>query len=136
MINARELRIGNYVQSKSLSIPKLNISHDGVMLVTGHGISFIESDINNNMEVEPIPLTEEWLLKFDFERESDGGSEYWSIQIGNNLHLTVSLADNTAGIDLNWRSQGSQIWMMIKHIHTLQNVYYSLTGEELEVNNE
>ena len=133
MIDARELRIGNYIQSKPLSIPRLQISHNGVMTVTGYGISVIESDTNGTMGFETIPLTEEWLLKFGFEKEIDCGSEYWTIQIGNNLHLTISLEDNTAGIDLNWKSQGSLIWMMVKHIHTLQNVYYSLTGEELEV---
>ena len=120
-MDVRELRLGNYVDN-NVEIFKLE-AKDLIFLLA----------FDNEHYANPIPLTEEWLLKFGFEKEIDCGSEYWTIQIGNNLHLTISLEDNTAGIDLNWKSQGSLIWMMVKHIHTLQNVYYSLTGEELEV---
>lgn len=129
-IQARDLRIGNLVDlygSIAIVIPDdFNETHINKWIKIVNG----QWEFSN---WKPIPLTEEWLIKFGFEKKEDGGSEYFAIQIGNNLNLTVSLEDHTAGIDLEWRSQGSQIWMMIDSVHKLQNAFYALTGEELEV---
>ena len=61
MIKANELRSGNLVQGKSLSIPRLQIFNDGVTRITAYGIHVIESEQYTNYK--PIPLTEEWLIK-------------------------------------------------------------------------
>lgn len=116
-LKATDLRIGNTVKYANGNITAIQQGWE----------------LDEGMELYGIPLTEEWLEKFGFERKEGGDSEYWTIQIGNNLNLTISLADNTAGIDLEWRSQGSQIWMMIDSVHKVQNVFYYLSGEELEV---
>lgn len=120
-MDVTELRIGNFVHN---NVESFQIQAKDLIFLLA---------FDNEHYASPIPLTEEWLLKFDFERKEEEGSEYWTIQIGNNLNLTISLSDYTAGIDLEWRSQGSQIWMMVDAVNKLQNVFYYLSGEELKI---
>lgn len=67
---------------------------------------------------EPIPLTEEWLLKLGFNKE-----ECFYILKG------VCLEDEYDG---RYRLDG-QSDCFIKHVHQLQNLYFALTSVELEV---
>lgn len=77
--------------------------------------------------IHPIPLTEEWLLKFGFvvTETNEGiecfyfGKRYSVFQPANtNVWLLV---DGEKGL------------CEIKHVHQLQNLYFSLTGCELEI---
>lgn len=38
MIKANDLRVGNFLQGDKLSIPRLNLYHNGVTKMTGYGI--------------------------------------------------------------------------------------------------
>ena len=75
---------------------------------------------------QPIPLTEEWLLKFGFDRHH---KDYF-----NNVILLKEIGE----WDLKLYPQGevsSAIPMniKIKSVHQLQNLYFALTGEELTI---
>jgi hypothetical protein len=96
----------------------------------------------------PIPLTEEWLLKFGFENwglgslfnnkyESYNRYVLFNVLDGTSnfeIHYIKSTYGNTEDYEfviscdederLNWGSD-------IKHVHQLQNLYFALTGEEL-----
>lgn len=86
-----------------------------------------ESNIETFSDFEPIPLTEEWLLKFGFEinRQTKEENNIWRCyseegffeveQIGSSFFLD----DNDC--------YGTKI----NHVHQLQNLYFALTGEEL-----
>jgi len=68
--------------------------------------------------IEPIPITEEWLLKFGFSK------------IGENFDLKgFCIWWSTIVKEYHFRINGSGIHL--KHIHQLQNLYHALTGEEL-----
>ena len=116
MIKANELRIGNWVTG-------------GVDLPTPME-TFQVTDINPHFDltdlIEPIPLTEEWLLKFGFEKQKVrmGGKEYegW---VNFSFHLDTNHAENT----LFYHWMGGNI--EIKSLHQLQNLYFALTGKEL-----
>jgi hypothetical protein len=69
-MKANELRIGNWIQGEPISIPKLDMYGDGTMTITGQGIAFMEQGLYEG-HYKPIPLTEEWLLKFGFEKNND-----------------------------------------------------------------
>lgn len=138
-MKASELRIGNWVQG-----PK-GAMYDGVQIqVTPKTILAIHSD---GIELQPIPLTEEWLLKFGFkawdnkktiytlERDIDEYNNtcfrFWFKQdelifdyIQNETHPTESVFDDKNIIRLK-----------IQHVHQLQNLYFALTNEELHENN-
>lgn len=67
---------------------------------------------------KPIPLTEEWLLKFGFEEK------YGYIKNGVHLNTDYSLfIEDEIGFN-EWTAD-------CEYVHQLQNLYFALTGEEL-----
>ena len=72
----------------------------------------------DNSEYKPIPLTEEWLLKFGFDSMFSGAGYHKNgVEIGNNHNGFYILATS----------------YQIEFIHQLQNLYFALTGEELTI---
>ena len=118
-MKASELRIGN------------SIIQDGdFVFVTGWRLEFIGK---NKLEYKPIPLTEEWLLNFGFTRHH---ADY-----SNNIIYIKNVPDNTEfewGVYPNELGSGIQIQnrKLLKHVHHLQNLYFALTGEELEIKDD
>jgi len=77
--------------------------------------------------IEPIPLTEEWLIKFGFERES--GESYWVIS-----ELEIQSVPKIGGGEM-LMMPNARYAKEIKYLHQLQNLYFALTGEELKTSN-
>ena len=78
---------------------------------------------NFNKVHKPIPLTDDWLLKFGFKKEDKTPSkehgQYFSIWI---LDYKYSFAYAPFREDCG-----------IKYVHQLENLYFALTGTELEL---
>lgn len=72
-------------------------------------------------EINSIELTEEWLLKFGFNKKSNG----YIILTEMKEALLVSFGNHNVSIN------GIAFNHSIKHVHQLQNLYFALTGEEL-----
>ena len=73
--------------------------------------------------VIPIELSEDWLLKFGFQK---GAYDiFWLTE--NDLDL--DLAETPEG----WRVSSLNINPPIDYVHQLQNLYFSLTGTELTI---
>ncbi len=105
-----ELRIGNYV--------KIHESDKTNSIVTIYKIE--EDAINGWIFYEPIPLTEEWLLKFRFKR------------VGDSFYLNgFCVFIDSGNFFYGLRDEGLMD-MYIKHVHQLQNLYFALAGEELK----
>lgn len=109
MINANELRIGNVL---------IDPFYGTKIIVTVDVMKSILSGI----EYKPVPLTEEILLKCGFRK----------------THATFVYAEDMAiGLDLDWvgifceRMQEDIELDCPKSIHQLQNLYFALTGQEL-----
>jgi len=118
-MEAQELRIGNLVMDNA----KVKIVTSGMI----SNWDIIKRDYGG---YKPIPLTEEWLVRFGFILEDlsymknikarmklvffDGIISQFSIMQDNK---EISFASN-----------------QIKEIHQLQNLYFALTGEELTLN--
>ena len=122
MIEARELRIGNYVKH----------FENGIVLTVGRTVAFktptntIRVDVD---DLEPIPLTEEWLLNFGFVYTDDLDNlnrNYKLQEFEIQLHLDVNdfMCCNTI-----------PNYVQIKYVHQLQNLYFALNNEELTLNN-
>ena len=124
-MKANELRIGNFVYDYFNEFAKV----DFVMICN------VEK-----MKLKPIPLTEEWLLKFGFEKiiydsdETGYGTEY---HLRVNDELFISYED-----DFSCELYDSKIrmpngigiipsWEQTKYVHGLQNIVFAITGEEL-----
>lgn len=75
-------------------------------------------------QYEPIPLTEEWLIKFGFEM----GKNPKIIQL-----FPMQLLETPNGFEyfLGYGFGGK--FIVIKYLHQLQNLYFALTNEELKL---
>jgi hypothetical protein len=116
-ISAVEIRVGNYYD------------HNGdVRQVTP---STIEEVWNAKRQwCKPIPLTEEWLLRFGFDNWF--GKEYI---LSNGHFYCVFKFYKNGRIDTYFCGQNERFknkdTRFIKYVHQLQNLYFALTGEEL-----
>lgn len=124
-MDARELRIGNYVD---FEYGEENRTFG--FLTTIEGADDLLGIENGNLKAQPIPLTEEWLLKLGFEK-------YGKTKLYKNTkgRVSVTLTSNQFG-----KFSGSSDFLLndfyyipIKHVHQLQNLYFALTGEELTI---
>lgn len=109
-MKVEELRIGN-----------LYDNNGNYFVVTPSTIeSVFESE---RVWCKPIPLTEEWLIKFGFEM----GKNPKIIQL-----FPMQLLETPNGFEyfLGYGFGGK--FIVIKYLHQLQNLYFALTGEELK----
>ena len=113
-MNAAELRIGNLVQDR-------HSEECGMIDIVVLGII----DAMENHSYQPIPLTEEWLKRFGFEKYNlNNFTLSWG---GVLFYYRIS--------DRSFR-KGYQVmekicFTEVKYVHQLQNLYHALTGEEL-----
>ncbi len=126
-MNVTELRIGNLVESSYM------MKEFEETIVSSNHLSFLEDGVHHFVRLKPIPLTEEWLEKFGFDNILN--TKNYQITIGKGL--TFSIAWNgTFCITSIYVVSGPETFIMpanIKYVHQLQNLYHSLTGEELKV---
>ena len=126
-MKADELRIGNYLkglQGDILEIEQIKKDCDNYI---GYAVYFSNKDSSSlihDLELQPIPLTEEWLLKFGFEFFKHHYLGY-DIFKKDNLLIAMMIV-NVIFID-----DYDTALAEIKHVHQLQNLYFALTGEEL-----
>jgi hypothetical protein len=122
-MKAQELRIGNifhWESTQNIDIVKDIVTYNKRV-----------TKINNVsiFDCKPILLTRDWILKFDFELRDgkyykgkylieDGISQYFNN--GYSFRITI---DN----------QNSTHASSVKYVHQLQNLYFALTGQELEL---
>ncbi len=120
-MKASELRVGNLIES-------------GMITRMDIGDTLYSMEVTKNGKRRNISnpagelLTEDWLLRFGFEK--DLVCEDWSIKkVFPNL-TNPEVGDNTFFIFLN---EGYSTYGKYKfqYVHQLQNLYFALTGEEL-----
>ena len=113
-MKANELRVGNYVYAE-VNLPCLQIHR-----LMPADIVDVSKGI---VEIYPIELTEEILLKCGFEQTSISyfKKDEFTIENWDDNEFIFRWNDFTISVDL-------------KHLHTLQNLYHALTNEELEIN--
>lgn len=139
MINLNELRYGNLVQDAAGNIIRVTSIHaDGINLSEQE----IETEDGDIMVLQPdyrleeiyqIPLTPEILVKCGFEegpkRSLKNGAPFWVkhfTPFGQFIQCSLFVDYNaTARIDC-WVKLGV-------YLHQLQNLYFALNGEELEI---
>lgn len=122
MIQANELRIGNWVYYEK---DKCNVK-----------ISIGDFLYKENEYFAPIPLTEEWLLRFGFDRELSLCD--FSILLDENLDtkLMIDLHDAVATTSIYDCDEITITYIQdTLSVHQLQNLYFALTGEELTMKN-
>jgi hypothetical protein len=125
-MEAKELRIGNWVSHT----PSKNETTEANFIVSEIN-KFSANTINGLYaeNCEPIPLTEEWLLKFGFEKVSWNND--FKINLSNSWSLIYDFDVNKLCIDSGLNAN----YLQTNYVNQLQNLYFALTGEELTLNN-
>ena len=118
-----EIRVGNCLidpraYDKELN-KKFGVDDSPYFKVTARDIQFAE-------EYKPIPLTEEILLKCRFKKKN--GYKF----VLHNSHFSLVMIDSIKREDYAFSHYN--LWVNLEHVHQLQNLYFALTGQELEVN--
>ena len=121
---ATELRIGNYIN---------NVKGKPFEILHGEDIDRVDK---NSIAYTAIPLTEEWLVKFGFDKNKYNEEGYYKahkidVYKFKKGYFFIYLIDNKFGIGLHDVWDGIDI--TINHVHQLQNLYYALTQKELTI---
>lgn len=119
-MEARELRIGNIV-----TLNKRLFTIDSIGQMCG-GIDAKGRGLATSIKYfDPIPLTEEWLVRMGFEED------------GNLFHNKIALYKNgNGGFNYNINFYEHDNLEPVEYVHQLQNIYFALTGEELTIKPE
>lgn len=160
----KDLRIGNlihlskyirgmktpYGEFRVLTLSLFDFECLPVHVIPAQAESFIKEEYS---QIEPIPLTEDWLLKFGFEKivnETYINGNQFTLQVtgerksSGNIDIDETWFDGIG--DLSWLKsggvktvcvnvlcRGNYVCNAAKHVHQLQNLFFALTGEELEI---
>lgn len=109
-MKANELRVGNYTDKGMVK----SFYEHGIHV--GMGKCYLFRDLN------PIQITEEILLKCGFERSSLENDVFFI----EPFECIVKEDGYSAYFRLCWIAD-------IRYLHQLQNLYFAITGKELEV---
>jgi hypothetical protein len=114
-MNANELRIGNKVLNQYGDIETIT--------ELSKIIANFETGCSTYGIIEPIPLTEDWLIKFGFKK--------------NKTHF-YEKGRFVYRHDFGWKILENWVkdWVgvaEIKYVHQLQNLYFALMGKELTI---
>lgn len=131
MIKPNELRPGVYVSHTGKVLQVESYCNGKVNVYAGYygGVPHIKGiDCG---DIEPIPLTPEWLERCGFKK----GSSYIGIGYHWDGPNDISIVEQNIDKDDTYRLYGSE-WTIgkdFKFLHQLQNLYHALTGEELTI---
>lgn len=150
MIDVKTLRIGSIVNRKYYNPHPTNpgYAYDAATVIAiGQANVTLELKGRTRVkykydDIQPIPLTEEWLVKFGFDKHT---KDYTGFPTFYNKKGTIALKDEGVnGIYLyrvqkvfekgKWRGAENHFYVCeIEHVHHLQNLILDLTGEELKL---
>jgi|SRR6185312_7610041 len=123
MIKANELRIGNHIQGGIINSISYKI---GVKGNSSGKVFYIHEST-----LQPIPLTPEILEKCPQFKKWNNANTYEIGTPAGNIQVTGNEVW-IGGIDSC--TSGMGYVFQIDYLHKLQNLYFALTGKELEVN--
>lgn len=141
MIQAQELRIGNYVTHRHFPYDNFtirSISKDRIHMINivdkdGYGVDYNLSDLH------PIPLSPDILIKAGFKRQIDNKNLFFLNEFRYNLNersVTLLRSCDKAGESQHHSCGFPFITDNVKcpFLHQLQNLIFALTGLELTIN--
>lgn len=114
MIEAQELRIGNWVKNIYGNEVQITVIDDTVTWP------------------KPIPLTPEWLERAGFEHILNNLEDFYAIDYEEG-EFYFGLSEYMDSYHIHGYHA---TYMPIRYVHQLQNLYFALTGQELKLNDK
>jgi len=105
---ANEIRIGNLVQDE-----------EGVFPITKTFFTLLDINLK---DTNPIPLTEEWLLKFGYENNDEFYKNIFRKE-GSAFSVFINNGKISLGIGI--------ITIEVEYLHKFQNLLFELENKEL-----
>lgn len=129
MIQANELMIGSWVRHKPVwSYRQEGQEYKEFDFQWTETDWYAEGDCRISFDdIEPIPITEEWLLKLGFEKDG------YNVDKTFYFEKDVIRINNYEGYFLDNPNEIVGKRLFIKYVHQLQNLYFALTQNELEL---
>jgi len=128
-MEAKDFRIGNFISDTNASdtffamVKKLDYSR------CYYGLFH-----SAYSDLKPIPLTEEWVVRLGFNKWQDRYClEAWSPGHPSQ-RFDIDWKDGNVMMKSRYQGEDDNLLMRhIKNVHQLQNLYFALTGKELEL---
>lgn len=121
-----EIRIGNLI-----SYNDCNLVADTISTRTGDNAILIDSKFypyNVNLkECNGIKLLEFWILRFGFKKQKTISGNLYTIKLKKSF-FSIYLKD-----DNHYCIENDNHGVKIQYVHQLQNIFFSLTNYELEL---
>jgi hypothetical protein len=130
MIQITEYRIGNYILSNGAICPVTFLNDDDVFSGTP-GVGFLKGNETvfetcDSAHVEPVPLTDALLERLAYAFHPH--FKLWQHE-KNPATFTIELDRDYTAMDFSHRP----VVKNIRYLHTLQNLHFLLSGEELQL---
>ena len=123
MVSKNELKIGNWLYDQNYTLFQVSsIIENGVDYDTEFGGEIHMYECNLYENLQPVPITEEWLLKFGAKIVLVKEIKYFVINGLSFLHN---------GVDGYYMGLGKGFSVYVGYVHKLQNIYYEIRGKEL-----
>lgn len=118
-MKANELRVGNVVNL---------LGSQAIIIPNDFQKWFQNAQGWENKAIKPIPLTEDWLIRFGFVQ--DESNQYYWKNWGTNGVQILKYSDIYRRFTFEL---GQGFNKVLDNVHQLQNLYYALTENELEI---
>jgi len=134
-MEAKNLRIGNLVDTGMGFAPIYCFVYNNVRLYLNptrkksRKFGFLIS------ELKPIPLTEDWLIKFGFEKKVEKYMFIYAMHYENAV-CWIYLIGGGFEFELITGDERFNFGITYKYVHELQNLFFAITGIKLELKNE
>lgn len=128
-MKANELRIGNYVYDVNEKVSR--VEQIGREDISRHPTLSSKSGFLYTSDILPIPLTEEWLLRFGFVQGFLSDPQEFNVLSAykNGKFDILKFKDEEVFFYVDHSGNRT----CIKSLHQLQNLYFALNADELEI---
>ena len=130
MLKANELRIGNLIY---VTDNLTNLIFKEITPINIHNLMHLTGWDKSPLDIifEPIPLTEEWLLKFGFVHSKTDKSNVY--KLGSIFRFVYCFDGKFKGKDMLMFGNIQLDKKNHLYVHQLQNLHFALIGKELEL---
>ena len=123
------LKIGDIKQGDVIMVNDEGVRREGTVTRINHeeGMAFVDNGVQEFWyapeDMEPIPLSDEQLLKFGFQKEDfNGGVKYKK----DSFRLVIPQKDDFSNVEMWWREDRRHFNVPLG-IHQLQNLHLAMT---------